>query len=129
MTKVGRPTKYNPEMLQKAQKYVDNCQNSDKVPYIEELALKLDINDDTIVEWTGHHEEFSATVKKLRLIQKLRLKQGSLEKRLHPATSIFLLKVNHGLDEKKPDVSPEPVKIVVTYVDPITKEEKEKPQN
>jgi len=89
-------------MLSKAESYFCECRKSGKTPFIEELALELDINDDTLVEWGKEHAELSATVRKLKLLQKLRLKQGALSKQLQPTTAIFLLKVNHGMkDEEK----------------------------
>lgn len=95
----GRPTKYSDYILTKAQGYVSNCQDAKEMPFIEELALQLDVSDDTIVEWSKEHNEFSATVKRLKMLQKLHLKKGALEKRLHPSLSIFLLKANHGMSE------------------------------
>lgn len=83
MADAGRPSKYSDEMLVKAQKYVKRCQNAQEMPYIEELALLLDVNDDTVVEWTRNNGEFSATIRKLKMLQKLCLKRGALEKKLH----------------------------------------------
>lgn len=105
MSPVGRPTKYNAEILKKAQEYVQRCQKEKQTPFVEELALILDVNDDTIVEWTGKHDAFSATVKQLKMLQRMHLKKGALEKRYQPSIAIFLLKVNHGLDEKQPEIS------------------------
>ncbi|MDD5055040.1 MAG: terminase small subunit [Candidatus Peribacteraceae bacterium] len=106
MTRLGRPTKYDHQMLAKAQSYVQHCQKAKEMPFIEELALTLDVNDDTIVEWGKEHDEFSATVRKLKMLQKLHLKKGALEKKLHASIAVFLLKTNHGMneDEKEPEL-------------------------
>ncbi len=134
MTTLGRPTKYDQTMLRKAQGYVQHCQKMKEMPFIEELALELDLCDDTIVEWSKKHSEFSATVKRLKMLQKLYLKRGALEKRLHPSLAIFLLKANHGLTESPPDTQPEPMTVVVKYVgaaeviDSIDKRHKEMSQ-
>jgi len=107
MKTVGRPTKYNEETVKKTQKYFDSCRASGSMPFIEELALELDVNDDTIVEWSKNNEEFSAAVSKVKLLQKLSLKKGALSKQLQPTTAIFLLKVNHGMnEEEKKDKDP-----------------------
>ncbi len=111
--KIGRPTKYNDEILNKAKSYVSHCQDKEKIPYIEELALILDINDDTIVEWTKKHKEFSATIDQLKTLQKLRIKDGALTKQLHPSTSMFLLRANHGVSDRRYD-KPENVEFVIT---------------
>lgn len=98
---VGRPTKYNEEMLASAQSYVQHCQDAQEMPFMEEIALRLGVNEDTVVEWTKIYYEFSATVETLRTLQKLHLKKGALEKKLHPSLSIFLLKANHGMNEEE----------------------------
>ena len=121
MKTVGRPTKYDEKMLTKARAYVQRCQNDKEMPFIEELALTLDVNDDSIVEWAKEHDEFSATVKRLKMLQKLQLKRGALEKRLHPSLAVFLLKANHGMneDQKEPE---SPLSVHVHYIgkDPKT---------
>lgn len=101
MKTIGRPTKYDEAMLAKAQSYVQHCQDAKEMPYIEELSLELKVNEDTVVEWAKMHDEFSATVGTLRTLQKLYLKKGALEKKLHPSLSIFLLKANHGMNEEE----------------------------
>ncbi|MDO8468696.1 MAG: hypothetical protein Q7S29_02975 [Candidatus Peribacter sp.] len=98
MTAVGRPTKYSPEMLLKTGKYQEECEKTGAIPFIEELALRLNVNDDTVVEWCKH-KEFSATVKRLKTLQKLHLKKDALERKIHPTMAIFLLKANHETDE------------------------------
>ena len=112
---LGRPTKYNEQMLSKAQSYVQHCQNGEEMPFIEELALELDVNEDTVVEWAKTHVEFSATVKRLKMLQKLYLKKGALEKKLHPSLSIFLLKANHGMNEEE-KVESEPLIVTVKMI-------------
>ncbi len=122
----GRPTKYDSQILAKARKYVKTCQNSNEMPFIEELALKLDVSDDTIVEWMKSHDEFSATVKRLKMLQKLHLKKGALEKRLHPSLAVFLLKANHGMTEDEKEKESEgdrSIKVILVGSVPKTLEE------
>jgi hypothetical protein len=119
MAKVGRPTNYGPGMLQKAQQYIQECKAGHTIPFIEELALELDVNDDTIVEWSKEHEEFSATIRKLKTRQKIELMRGGLSKAMQPNMAIFLLKANHGLDEKVTE-SPGDQNITVRFVEPKT---------
>lgn len=115
---------YGEEILAKAQSYVQHCQDAKEMPFIEELALLLEIHDDTIVEWSKNNEEFSATVKRLKMLQRLHLKKGALEKRLHPSLSVFLLKANHGMNEDQKEAE-SPVTHCVHFVgiDPKTLEE------
>jgi hypothetical protein len=104
-------------MLESAHAYTEKCWKNQQIPFVEELCLELGINDDTIVEWAKEHEEFSATIKRLKTLQKLHLKRDALEKRTHANMAIFLLKANHGLDEKKPDIPPEDRTITIHWVD------------
>ena len=99
MTNVGRPTKYSPDVLKKAQKYVQECQSEKQMPYIEELALELSVSDDTLVEWSKKYKEFSATLGTLKLLQRLGLKRGALEKKLQSNVAMFLLKSNQWMAE------------------------------
>jgi len=110
-TLVSRPTKYGKETLLKAQRYVTDCRKDNVTPFIEELAFELDINDDTINEWTKKHDEFSATIRRLKMLQRLCIKRGGLEKKMQSNMAIFLLKTNH--EEVDTDIN-----VTVTYVDP-----------
>jgi len=105
MSLAGRPTKYDALALKTAQSYVRKCQKDGCIPFVEELALEIGVNDDTLVEWVGKHGEFSATVKRLKTLQKLHLKKGALERKLHPSIAMFLLKANHDVSEKAADFS------------------------
>jgi len=113
MKTLGRPSKYDASMLIKAQAYVQNCQDAKEMPYIEELALQLNIHDDTIVEWSKEHDEFSATVKRLKLFQRLCLKKGGLEKKFHAPMALFLLQANHEVGKNEPD---EPLSVQIRMV-------------
>jgi hypothetical protein len=98
--KVGQPTKYNEAMQKIADDYLAQCRNANppQIPFMEELALLCDVDDDTINEWTKVFPVFSATIKKIKGLQRLRLQQRSLG-RVNPVGAIFLLKANHGMKE------------------------------
>lgn len=127
----GRPTKYSDDILIKAQKYLEHHrQTKYTIPYIEELVLDLRINDDTLVAWTNArypddhplagtlvHEEFSATIKDIKRLQRLRLLKETIKP--YPAGAIFQLKANHGMVETEKrilagDSNADPIQIVVT---------------
>ena len=108
----GRPTDYSKEKLKKTRAYIEECANGVKdlegtvvkpprMPFIEELALILDIDDDTIVEWAKAKDkpEFSAAIKKIKMLQRLRLQQRVLGKN-QPTGAIFLLKANHNFVDR-----------------------------
>ncbi len=104
----GRPTKYSKEMLVKAHEYFLRCygkiDGKHRIPFIEELALELEVDEDTIVEWRNKknddgslvYPEFSATYSHIFLLQKLRLKQHGLRGK-NQSFVIFLLNSNHGM--------------------------------
>jgi hypothetical protein len=99
----GRPSKYSIEMLNKANEYFDNCLKENALPFVDELALILDVCDDTLLNWGKEHGEFLATLERLRKLQKVQLMKGGLNKAYQSNVVLFLLKANHGLDEKKKD--------------------------
>jgi hypothetical protein len=98
----GRPTKYLPQIiLPKVEEYLKSCGTEQmQLPTIEGLSLKLDVNDDTIVEWGKKYPEFSVTIKKILAKQKTQLMNDGMYggKEVNPAMAIFLLKVNHGMN-------------------------------
>ncbi len=104
----GRPSSYSEELLAHAQEYLERYEKMKaKHPYIEELALEMRVNDDTINEWAKarnedgslKYPEFSATIKDIKTLQKFRLLQKSLYQ--FPTGAIFQLKANHNMMESE----------------------------
>ena len=93
--KVGRPTKYKPELVDETLDYIDNTD----MPYIEDLALQLHVDEDTIGAWTKQHPRFLGAIKRLKMKQKVSLLKKSLDKEYATAGTIFQLKANHGMVE------------------------------
>lgn len=102
----GRPTKYIPEIIYpKIEEYISSCgREQTELPTVEGLALALDVNTDTINEWSKLYPEFSATIKKIAYKQKQQLMNDGMYggKEVNSAMAIFLLKVNHGMKENDP---------------------------
>lgn len=140
--KIGRPTKYSEEMLNKAKDYLEKCRNTKAtnkdadmnfvVPYIEYLALECDVDTETIMNWVnatdiqgeGDNEievrlypEFFDTIKRILDLQKLRLMQHSLTTKGNVAGSIFQLKANHGLKEVSvvENINDTPTQVLVNF--------------
>ena len=99
--KIGRPSKYNEQLQKKADQYVDKHEMIDDLITIEGLALELKINTDTVNEWKKIHDDFSATVKRIKAIQKNALMKKGLQNEWNPTMAIFLLKANHGLIDRQ----------------------------
>jgi len=119
----GRPTKYTEEIQKKADEYFNLCygkkDKKQRLAFIEALALELDVDPDTLVEWKNaknedgslKYPEFSATYKRIFTLQKVQLMtKGSSGK--GQSFNQFLLSANHGMipaekkilagDEKEP---------------------------
>ena len=99
----GRPTKYKPDVFKKIEQYMQMCGKEQMaLPSIEGLAVYLDISKDTIYEWGKKYKEFSDAVKRIADKQKIQLMDDGMYggKEINAAMAIFLLKVNHGMNEK-----------------------------
>ncbi len=103
----GRPTKYEPRMVEMAREYIKSCgREATELPTIEGLALKLDVDDDQINEWGKKYPEFHATTVKLKRTQKNQLVNDGLYggKEVNSSMAIFLLKANHEMMETEKKV-------------------------
>lgn len=117
----GRPCKFcsnSEDIMFKTEEYLNKAKTGNKegkhgVPFIEELALLLDIDEDTVNNWATkkikdsegketdelEHPQFFGAIKRLKSIQRLRLQQRTLG-RFNAAGPIFLLKANHGMVDR-----------------------------
>lgn len=99
----GRPTKYTPELVQKAKDYLAGWEAMDQViPSIEGLAVHLKINRSTIYEWADDEEkaEFSD------ILSEILAKQGQtlINKGLtgdFTSTISKLILTKHGYHDKQ----------------------------
>lgn len=130
MAKVGRPSEYCDEILDKAREYLDNLPEDEVVHSKEGLALYIGISRDTIYEWcksrkedgTLKYPEFSYIVEQVFSKQGKTLVNKGLENKFNSSiTKVMLTKHEYregieqtGKDGK--DLIPET----------LTQEEKEK---
>jgi len=95
---MARPTKYNDEILEKAEDYIKNyIAYGDQIPMIDGLALELGIHRDTINDWEKKYPEFSDIVRGLMTKQGRVLMNGSLSGEFREKTATLALSSNHGL--------------------------------
>ena len=102
IVKVGRPTKYYPEIINKIDEYFTTVgREQTELPTVEGLADYLAITTETIYQWGKKYKEFSDTIKKVAAKQKVQLMNDGMYggKEVNAAMAIFLLKVNHGMNE------------------------------
>ena len=116
----GRPPKYNTveEMQEKIDNYFKECDNRNKPYTITGLALALDLDRKSILNYS-EKEEFFHTIKKAKLKV-----ENYLEERLINDTSttgiIFNLKNNYGWKDKQENIN-----VGVSYEDYIKRVEDE----
>ncbi len=117
--KVGRPCEYcqNKEKIDKITKeYLESARSKKGtregfVPYQQELADMLDVDNDTIWNWATkkndkdslEHEEFFGLIKKLNNFKELMLLKRTMG-RYNPTGAIFQLKTKHGYIETEKQV-------------------------
>lgn len=98
-----RPTKYLPEIIYpKIEEYITSCSREQtELPTIEGLALSLEVNVDTLYEWSKKYPDFSEAIKKILAKQKTQLMNDGMYggKEVNPAMAIFLLKCNHHMND------------------------------
>jgi len=101
---MGRPTKYNTALLEKAQHYLDNYEEYDEViPSAVGLALVLDIRRSTLYEWAKAEDKkaFSDILDDVSKTQEqVLLKNGLNNKFNSNITKLVLGK--HGYHDRQP---------------------------
>ena len=99
----GRPTDYDPSMIQQIEEYVLTCgREQTKLPKRVDIALLLDVDDETLIEWGKKYPEFSATLSRVDKLQMSQLMDDGMYggKEVNARIAQFLLSANHGLKEK-----------------------------
>lgn len=98
---MARPTKYNDEIIEKAEDYIKNYKAlGDEIPMVDGLALELGIHRDTVNDWERKYPEFSDIVRTLMTHQGRKLMNGSLNGEFREKTATLALSSNHGLVTK-----------------------------
>jgi hypothetical protein len=100
--KVGRPSKYTPELVEKAKEYITTGYEEEghSHPSIVGLALYVDVRSQTLYDWeTDEDKEFSDILGKCRDIGQFKLIEGGLKGDLNPAITKLVLG-KHGFSEK-----------------------------
>lgn len=117
---VGRPTKYNDNILEKAEQYLLECVDTTEqvvtgesekftsykekikvnLPTIEGLAVYLNIHRDTLYQWEKEHPAFSDIIERLRGSQIKSLVNNGLSGDYNPTIAKVLLS-KHGYSEKQ----------------------------
>ncbi len=91
---MARPTKYRPRYIKTARNYLEECKNQKKIPFLEELAGRIGVSEDTLTRWSKANEDFCGTVDRIMDHQRMAIKVMGLKS---PSMLIFLLEANHGM--------------------------------
>ena len=99
----GRPSKYPPEVIEAARKYVSTgwIEDKDFIPSIEGLSLATGIHRETLRVWDQDPEkaEFSVIYKEMMAKQGRGLLNGGLGGGFNPAVTKMVL-TKHGYSDK-----------------------------
>lgn len=118
---VGRPSKYDDEMLARAEWYADNyAEKGDVVPTVVGLALHLGVATATVYNWSkdADKEEFLGIFTRIEQLQHQGLVNGGLSNAFNPAITKMML-TKHGYSDKveqshtSPDGSMTPTRIEI----------------
>ena len=91
---MARPTKYTPELLDKANTYLSTY--SRLIPSHQDLCLSLDISESTLYDWAQKHDAFSEILARVKLTQFTVAMDGGLGGEMN-ANLVKLLMGKHGL--------------------------------
>ena len=103
MSKMGRPTKYDSSMCDELDKYLETTGREQmSLPTIQGFSLWLDVDDDTLNEWSKKYPDFSATLKRLKKLQAKQLIDDGIYggKEVNSTIVKLLLQNNHGMKER-----------------------------
>jgi len=117
MAKVGRPTKYDPEFINKADDYLELHTDEEteqekkegwvtygvkvKLPTIDGFARYIGVVKSTMYDWAKDHPEFSNALESIRVEQKERLINMGLAGDYNSTITKLILSSNHGMAERK----------------------------
>ena len=98
----GRPSKYTPELLEKAREYANDWRVAGRaVPSIVAFALYIGIHKARVYEWLKDEDkqEFHDIVARVNSLQEMELVDGGLMETYNPQLARFMLG-KHGYSEK-----------------------------
>lgn len=101
----GRPTKYTKETPRRVIAYIKKCQQSQEFITIEQLASELGVGTRSLYGWEKEYGDFLRTMDMLRDAQRDQLLRGGITNKYNARFASFLLKANHGMQDKQPPIN------------------------
>lgn len=98
---VGRPPKWTnkEELIPLIESYFEDCKQRNEPPFITELAVWLDTNRETLLDYESK-EEFSDTIKVAKARCEMAVEKGMMTNKMNATASIFNLKNNYKWKDK-----------------------------
>jgi hypothetical protein len=98
---VGRPTKYNPELLAKAEEYLTQWKKlGDVVPMLAGMACHLEISKQTLYDFEKEYPAFMDVCTRVRVLQEKALINKGLSRESDASLSKLLL-MKHGYSDRQ----------------------------
>ena len=116
---MARPTKYTPELLEKANGYLSTYTRL--IPSHQDLCLHLDVSDTTLYRWAEENKEFRDILAKVKQTQFVVAMDGGLGGELN-ANLVKLLMGKHGLSDKVDNTSSDGSMSPVTKIELVAYE-------
>jgi len=101
----GRPTKYTKETPRRVISYIKKCQQNQEFITIEQLASELGVGTRSLYGWEKEYSDFLRTMDMLRDAQRDQLLRGGITNKYNARFASFLLKANHGMQDKQPPIN------------------------
>lgn len=101
----GRPTKFTKETPRRVIAYIKKCQEKNEFLTIEGLASELGVGTRSLYGWEKEHSDFLRTMDMLRDAQRDQLLRGGITNKYNARFAAFLLKANHGMQDKQPPIN------------------------
>ena len=100
MAKVGSPTKYTPEFIEKAEEYAEKWEElGDPVPMLCGLAVHCGVTKETVSRYRKKHDDFDQLCARVMAEQeKVLLQKGLTRKHDNSLTKLMLMR--HGYNER-----------------------------
>lgn len=121
--KGGRPTLYSEEMQKRADLYLEECTLykeyngslfPNPIPSVAALALILDVDRDTLYNWSKKHTQFFGTLRKIKDKQEMFLIHHGLTKGYDASFAKFLaINVTDFRDKVEQEVTQKEIKVVL----------------
>jgi len=100
MNAVGRPSKYTPELLNKAESYLVEWENEDDmIPSVEGLSVFINIARSTLYKWSEEKPEFSDILERINIKQNRELINKGLSGEFNSNITKLVLG-KHGYSDK-----------------------------